>query len=91
MWLRTLLVFLLIALALRALRRFLGGVAQGVSHDNAARAPRAQRTAPVKMVADPVCGTFVVPGKALQLARGRDTFYFCSDKCRNQWQGSHAQ
>jgi YHS domain-containing protein len=91
MWLRTLLLFVLIALALRALRRFLGGVAQGVTDDNAGRAPRAQQTTPVKMVADPVCGTFVVPGKALQLARGRDTFYFCSDKCRNQWQGSHAQ
>jgi YHS domain-containing protein len=91
MWLRTLLLFVVIALVLRAVRRFLGGVAQGVAHDRGAGPSRQRQTTPVKMVADPVCGTFVVPGKALQLAQGRDTFYFCSDKCRNQWQGSHAR
>jgi YHS domain-containing protein len=41
------------------------------------------------MIADPVCGTYVVPGKALQLARGRETLYFCSDKCRDQWVNAH--
>ena len=31
---------------------------------------------PVKMVADPVCGTYVIPGKALEVTRGRDTPQF---------------
>jgi len=91
MWLRTLLLFIVVALVLRALRRLLGGVAQGATDDNGGRRSRQPQTTPVKMVADPVCGTFVVPGKALQLAQGRETFYFCSDKCRTQWRGSHAQ
>jgi YHS domain-containing protein len=37
------------------------------------------------MVRDPVCGTYVVPGRALELARGRETLYFCSEKCRDQY------
>jgi YHS domain-containing protein len=41
---------------------------------------------PVKMVADPVCGTYVIPGKALQASRGRDTHYFCSETCRAKWE-----
>ena len=90
MWLRTLLLFILITLALRALRRFLSGVMQGASSDGGVR-PRVRRPSAVKMVADPVCGTYVIPGKALQLSRGRDTFYFCSDTCRTRWLESHAQ
>ena len=40
------------------------------------------------MVRDPVCGTYVVPGKALELARGRETLYFCSEKCRDEYSES---
>ena len=86
MWLRTLLLLILVLLLVRALMRLLGGVVQGVSGSERARHRHARP--PVKMVADPVCGTFVVPGKALQLARGRETLYFCSEKCRDQWTAS---
>ena len=41
--------------------------------------------AAVKMVRDPVCGVFVVPGKALTSGSGGSTQYFCSEKCRQQW------
>ena len=83
MWFRTLLIFLLILFAIRFVMRLVRGVAQGATASN----PRRGRPAstPVKMVADPVCGTYVIPGKALQLARGQETFYFCSEKCRDQW------
>jgi YHS domain-containing protein len=82
MWLRAFLMFLLVAFLLRAVRRLLQGVVQGATrtNDGGTRQP-----ATVKMIADPVCGTYVVPGKALQLARGGETLYFCSDKCRDQW------
>jgi YHS domain-containing protein len=40
----------------------------------------------VGLVRDPVCGVFVVPSKALTAGRGAETRYFCSDKCRNEWQ-----
>jgi YHS domain-containing protein len=39
----------------------------------------------VKLVRDPVCGVFVVPGKALTAGSGTSTHYFCSEKCRQQW------
>jgi YHS domain-containing protein len=84
--LRTLLVIIVVLLLLRAIARLFRGVMEGAS-----ASPR--RTAggppPVKMVPDPVCGTFVVPGKALQLARGGETHYFCSTGCRDKWQASH--
>lgn len=88
MWLRTLLIFILLVLLLRFIARLLRGVMQGASS-----APRGQgrrgASSPVKMVADPVCGTFVVPGKALTLARGGETMYFCSEQCRDQWAHAH--
>jgi YHS domain-containing protein len=87
-WLRTLLLFLLIAFLIRAVRRLLSGVIDGASASSTGRA-RGRHPTAVKMVADPVCGTFVIPGKALQLARGRETVYFCSEKCRDQWVHAH--
>ena len=41
----------------------------------------------VKLVRDPVCGIYVVPGKALTAGSGPATHYFCSEKCRRQWSG----
>jgi YHS domain-containing protein len=84
MWLRTFLLVLLLFFVARALMRLLHGVKQGITGGAPAGA-RTRTPAPVKMVADPICGTFVVPGKALALARGRQTHYFCSEKCRDQW------
>jgi YHS domain-containing protein len=44
---------------------------------------RARAKAPaVKLVRDPVCGTWVSPGNARSLQRGSATHYFCSDECR---------
>jgi YHS domain-containing protein len=37
------------------------------------------------MVRDPVCGTYVVPSRAVS-AKGKDgTVYFCSDTCRQSY------
>ena len=55
---------------------------------NAPGTARGRGAEPVKMVTDPVCGTYVVPGKALQATRGRETQYFCSDACRAKWEAS---
>ena len=87
MWLRTLLLIILILLVMRAVSRLMRGVVQGASGQTGPR--RSTRPAAVKMVADPVCGTFVVPGKALQLVRGGETQYFCSASCRDKWRASH--
>ena len=86
MWLRSLLIFLLVLFVLRFVMRLLRGVAEGM----AGRSPgqRGGPQPPVKMVSDPVCGTYVIPGKALQSTRGRETQYFCSDACRAKWEAS---
>ena len=41
----------------------------------------------VGLVRDPVCGTFVLPSKALTSGSGTDTRYFCSEKCRREYAG----
>jgi YHS domain-containing protein len=84
MWLRWLLIFLLIVFFLRFVGRLMRGLAEGMSSGGQSARRGGGRT-PVKMVADPVCGTYVIPGKALQASRGRDTHYFCSESCRDKW------
>jgi YHS domain-containing protein len=80
-------VFLLVVMALLALRaigRFMGGLAQGARPEGSRQRPR-QGEAPVKMAKDPVCGTFVVPGKALSTTAGGETVWFCSEQCRSEF------
>ena len=80
MTLRVILLFVMALLALRAVSRFMGGVAAAARGD----APRARATeTPVKMTKDPVCGTFVVPGKALSASSNGSTVWFCSEQCRD--------
>ena len=47
--------------------------------------PGKHEPAAVQLVRDPICGVFVVPGKALTSGSGTATRYFCSEKCRQQW------
>jgi YHS domain-containing protein len=86
MLLRTLLLFLLVIFLLRFVMRLVRGVADGLGAGSARPGPRGGGAPPVKMVADPVCGTYVVPGKALQVSRSGETHYFCSAACRDKWE-----
>jgi len=38
---------------------------------------------PVKLVRDPVCGTWIAPHNSLGLKAGDVVHYFCSDRCRD--------
>jgi YHS domain-containing protein len=60
----------------------------GVIEAAGGRPRRGNRTpAPaVKLQRDPVCGTFVAPATALSLTSGGSTLYFCSDRCRSEYQ-----
>ena len=44
--------------------------------------PASRSKAPMKLVRDPVCGTWVSPRESLGLRAGNTTHYFCSDACR---------
>jgi YHS domain-containing protein len=81
---RIFLIVVVVLLAIRALGRLFGGIAQG-ARSGRTGAPHGHGQAPVKMTQDPVCGTFVVPGKALSLTAGGATHWFCSERCRAEY------
>lgn len=84
MYLRIFLIAMMVLLVLRAVARFMGGLAQGVGAQGPGGRQR-PADAPVKMAKDPVCGTFVVPGKALSTTAGGETVWFCSEHCRTEF------
>ena len=82
MLVRYVLLFLLVAFLARALARLFGGFVEGVTGTPpGTRVPQLG----VQMVRDPVCGTFVVPERAVMLVEGNQRVHFCSDKCRDQY------
>ena len=79
-WVLRVLLILFIA---RAVWRFLYGVFQGMEPRRQGTTGRA--SASVALVRDPVCGTYVVPGRALTLGSGASLKYFCSERCRDEY------
>jgi len=77
--LRALLGLLLFLYIVRALVRLLQGIAQGMS------TPRETQPPAVALQRDPVCGTYVVPSRALTSGTGAATRFFCSERCREAW------
>jgi uncharacterized protein len=59
----------------------------GSFRDGVAGGQRQPRVPPrgVQMVRDPVCGTFVLPERAVTLIEGRSRVFFCSDACRDKY------
>jgi YHS domain-containing protein len=83
--LRWLLIAILIVFVIRALSRLTRGVLEGAGY----RRDSAPGRPAVKLVRDPVCGMFVMPGKALTATASGETKYFCSDACRRKWTADH--
>ena len=77
--LRILLLGLLLILIARAFWRIVDGVIAGAGGRTRRGTSRSQA---MKLVRDPVCGTFVAPGAALSLASDGRTHFFCSEECR---------
>ena len=44
----------------------------------------------VHMERDPVCGTFILPDRAISIADGRTKVYFCSEACRDKYRARTA-
>jgi len=86
--LRVILLLLLVAFLARAMWRLLEGVVQGALGPQGGSGSRTQGPRAVKMARDPVCGTYVVPGKAVTLTRGGEQIFFCSDECRSKYRES---
>jgi uncharacterized protein len=77
---RFILASLLLTLLLRSISRVMRGIMQGM------QPPRETPPPAVALARDPVCGTFVVPAKALTVGQGSETRFFCSEKCRRAYQ-----
>lgn len=76
-WIFTL---VLIYFIVRAITRFARGILDGMS-------PRREKQpTAVPLVRDPVCGTFVVPSRAVTAGRGPDLRFFCSEECRRTYE-----
>ena len=77
---RFLLLSILVLLLARAFWRLVDGILEAVG--GTSRAPRTRQTPSVKLVRDPVCGTYVAPDGAYTLTARGQTHHFCSDECR---------
>ena len=82
---RFLLLFVLFLVIARTFWRFVDAVLRGVAGP-APGGGRAGTQSAVKMSQCPVCGTYVVPGKAISAVSGGATVYFDSEKCRAEYQ-----
>lgn len=78
-----LLGLLLLAIAW-AFWRLVDGVIE--TFGGTSKTQRKRRASPVKLVRDPVCGTWVSPNNSRFLQVGSATHYFCSDDCRKKFQ-----
>ena len=84
--LRFVLLPLLYLLIVRALWRLLGGVIEGAS----GRRPDSVTRRGVHMVRDPVCGTYIVPSRAVAILEGQTQLFFCSTGCRDKYRAQTA-
>jgi len=81
---RFLLLALLFILVARAIWKLVDSIIEGTRPgDRRGTAP------PVKLVRDPVCGTYVPPRPALSVTAAGTTHYFCSERCLNEYGTSH--
>ena len=85
---RVLLFLLLSILLSRVFWRIVASCMEGLTGREARRSAPAQRR--MHMVRDPVCGTFVLPERAVTLADGHARLFFCSDACRDKYRARTA-
>jgi YHS domain-containing protein len=79
---RFLLLAILFLLIAHTFWRVIDGIMDGAG--GGGRRKRSIRPS-VKLVKDPVCGTWIPPRQELALTRAGETHYFCSDACRREF------
>jgi YHS domain-containing protein len=84
--LRFFLLTLLFIFIARAFWQIVGGVIEAAGGTQPSQG--GARKQAVKLVKDPVCGTFVSPRAALSATASGSTHYFCSEECRAKFSRS---
>lgn len=79
--------FLLLAVVMYLLARAFWQVVDGIIAGLGGGGGQRQGTSAVKLVRDPICGTYVTPRTSLSLTQRGTTYYFCSEQCRSKFQG----
>ena len=85
-----LLMLVLAMVMARAAWRVIGGVIEGLSGRPSSSAGGNIPVRGVQMVRDPVCGTYVIPDRALALPEGSGRVFFCSTNCRDKYRARTA-
>ena len=85
---RFILLLALFVVVAKVFWRFVDAVVRGATGPAPQQGGRraAGTPAAVKMQQCPVCGTYVVPGKAISLVSGGSPIYFDTEKCRAEYQ-----
>jgi hypothetical protein len=83
--LRLLLFIILAVIIARAFWRFVDGIVEGLGGGKRAGGVPDRG---VQMARDPVCGTFVLPDRAISIVDGRSRVFFCSVACRDKYRAS---
>jgi YHS domain-containing protein len=85
-----LLLMVLAMVVARAVWRILGGVTEGLSGRASGSRGGNVPARGVQMARDPVCGTYVVPDRAVALSDGSSRVFFCSANCRDKYRARTA-
>ena len=70
---------ILILIILRMLWRLIMGPMRRPRHERNGKKPA------VPLVRDPVCGTYLLPDRAIKTGSGDATLHFCSETCRARY------
>ena len=83
---RFFLLLVLFVVIAKTFWRFVDGVVSGATSGSRPGGKRNGPPVSVKMTQCPICGTYVVPGKAISLVSGGTPLYFDTEKCRAEYQ-----
>ena len=86
MFARFILLLVLFVVIAKMFWRFVDGVVRGASGPAPQGGRKGGPPVSVKMTQCPVCGTYVVPGKAISLVSAGSPVYFDTEKCRAEYQ-----
>ena len=83
---RFILLFILFLVIARTFWRFMDAILRAASGTAPTGGTRPAPPSAVKMSQCPVCGTYVVPGKAISIVSGGAPVYFDTEQCRAEYQ-----
>jgi YHS domain-containing protein len=88
--LRIALLLILSVIVGRTFWRIIDGLVEGITGRPRNGVQQGVPQQGVPMVRDPVCGTFVLPERAVSLTDGRTRLFFCSNTCRDKYRARSA-